>query len=108
MTASDFLQVARVYSAYIIEDAARLSTAEMLEKPHLVQTVVDNLHVSLDAIEKALANYEAGRLAEVEIVEPRDPVLDDIQSGALNEHLAEIACGTFDFEAYKAKRKVQM
>lgn len=88
MNASDFSNIARDYGAYLIEDAGRLSTAEMLAKPHLVQTIVDNLRISLDAIEKGLAAYDASR----------------IEAASADEHQQDIADGVANFMAHHAKR----
>lgn len=92
MNASDFSTIARDYGAYLIEDAGRLSTAEMLDKPHLVQTIVDNLSVSLDAIEKGLAKYEAERIDAV--AKAADP----------DDHKQEIAAGAISFQAFRDAR----
>lgn len=89
MNASDFSNIARDYGAYLIEDAGRLSTAETLDKPHLVQTIVDNLRISLDTIEKGLAAYEASR------AEAHD-----------DEHQLDIKDGVASFEAYKQKKEL--
>jgi hypothetical protein len=78
-SASDFSRITREYGAYLIEDAARLSTAEALAQPHLVPTIVDNLRISLDAIENGLAAYEASQIAKVEADEHQLDIEDGIR-----------------------------
>lgn len=70
MTASDLASAVRIYAPRLIEDAAGLATIELFEKPHLVETYIEQLRTSLQRITHSLDAYEQTREASVEIAVP--------------------------------------